>query len=178
METVLGMTLKGAAIAGPAWQLISILTRFFNFVSKSEGEVSVLMLYLHGLTFLMCVSMVLGKRLRFFKKIEHQKVKCQYKRPAFRDHFHKSFAFKFQTNLPMSYGRTSGCLNLEMSVDEINVCLTDHANQNLSKAQKELLRLHYWFGHVKYAANSSRDTRRAARHYARAQGNAYCGIKM
>jgi hypothetical protein len=48
----------------------------------------------------------------------------------------------------MSYGRTSRNLNLELSVDEINACLTDHANQNLTKAQKELLRLNYRFGHI------------------------------
>ena len=67
----------------------------------------------------------------------------------FRHGKHQIFAeYDTQTNLPMSYGRTSGNLNLDMSVDEINACLTDHANQNLSKAQKELLRLHYRFGHI------------------------------
>jgi GAG-pre-integrase domain len=62
---------------------------------------------------------------------------------------HQIYAeYDMQNNLPISYGRTSGCLNLEMSVNEVNACLTDHANQNLSKAQKELLRLHYRFGHI------------------------------
>jgi hypothetical protein len=67
----------------------------------------------------------------------------------FRHGRHQIFAeYDTQTNLPMSYGRTSGNLNLELSVDEINACLTDHTNQNLTKAQKELLRLHYRFGHI------------------------------
>jgi hypothetical protein len=53
------------------------------------------MLHLHGITLLMCARMVLGKRLRFFEQIVHRKVKCWYKRPAFRDYYHKSFAFRF-----------------------------------------------------------------------------------
>jgi hypothetical protein len=93
---VLGMTLKGAAIAEPMLDLMSILLRFFHFASESEGEVYLMMLHLHGITLLMCASMVLGKRLRFFEQIVHRKVKCRYKRPAFRDYYHKSFAFRFR----------------------------------------------------------------------------------
>lgn len=93
------MTLKGAAIAGidsSIWDALVLTVRFYHFVGESEGDVQVLTMYLHGVTFLMCLSIILGRRLNRFKKIVHRKVKCRYKQPAFRDHYHHSFATRFR----------------------------------------------------------------------------------
>jgi hypothetical protein len=97
----------------------------------------------------------------------------------FRHGQHQIFAeYDTQTNLPMSYGRTSGNLNLEMSVDEINACLTDQANQNLTKgtegaAPVTLPVRPYWD-----AAHSRRHPKRANSHHTRAKSNAHRRFKV
>lgn len=56
-----------------------------------------------------------------------------------------------KNNLPISYARQPDqiqCTVSEMSLTEMNACLTAQANQNLSRAQKELLRHHYRCGHL------------------------------
>lgn len=54
------------------------------------------------------------------------------------------------SNLPVSsiLDRKS----LEENAQQVHLCVTDEANQNLSEAQKELLRWHFRLGHVNFAS--------------------------
>ena len=59
--------------------------------------------------------------------------------------------FDATSNLPISYACVPKNEALCLSVEEMNACITTHQNQNLSAAQKELLRLHFRFGHISLA---------------------------
>jgi Reverse transcriptase (RNA-dependent DNA polymerase)/GAG-pre-integrase domain len=53
-----------------------------------------------------------------------------------------------RTNLPMCTAyRAQGVLKC---LEELNLCVTDAKNQNLSESQKELLRWHFRLGHVRF----------------------------
>ena len=55
-----------------------------------------------------------------------------------------------RTNLPILTGLLGLALNRQTV--ELNLCITDEANQNLSAAQKELLRWHFKLGHLNFKA--------------------------
>jgi hypothetical protein len=53
-------------------------------------------------------------------------------------------------NLPVSLGYNE--LVISACVQELNLCVTDAGNQNLTEAQKELLRWHFRLGHLHFAS--------------------------
>jgi hypothetical protein len=55
-----------------------------------------------------------------------------------------------RNNLPMS--ATFNKATLSSRTVELNLCVTDETNQNLSESQKELLRWHFRLGHLNFAA--------------------------
>ena len=60
-----------------------------------------------------------------------------------------SICYDATSNLPIATGYSRGSLG---SVgQQINLCVTDMLNQNLTPAQKELLCMHYRWGHIGFA---------------------------
>ena len=58
--------------------------------------------------------------------------------------------FHPRNNLPMSAAFNKATLSSRTV--ELNLCVTDETNQNLSESQKELLRWHFRLGHLNFAA--------------------------
>ena len=54
------------------------------------------------------------------------------------------------TNLPIAVGLSGYTVGQKM--EELNLCITEEANQNLTEAQKELLRWHFRLGHLNFKA--------------------------
>ncbi len=78
---------------------------------------------------------------------------CRVELTADRLTFHQGshqlyVEYDVANNLPVSYASKPMNEQLEMNVNELNACLTINQNANLSKAQKELLRNHFKFGHM------------------------------
>jgi GAG-pre-integrase domain len=53
-----------------------------------------------------------------------------------------------ETNLPMFTGMPGAVLATK--TNELNICITEEANQNLTEAQKELIRWHFRLGHLNF----------------------------
>ena len=56
--------------------------------------------------------------------------------------------FSTNNNLPISYGYNE--VDVNRCAQELNLCVTDSNNQNLTEAQKELLRWHFRLGHLHF----------------------------
>ena len=97
---------------------------------------------------LLCPQQLL-KTLRETDQASQCRVELTATRLTFHRGRHQIYVdYDATNNLPISYGSNPTSEALEMNVAELNECLTASYNANLTKAQKELLRCHFMFGHM------------------------------